>query len=271
MIDSALKYVSDRLPVLPLCWPDDGACGCGRNHKDKSIGKVPLLENGLTEAAVSETKVKEYWGRWPSANIGIAIPPGLFVLDVDISHNGFESLGLLQESIGELPQTWLITTGGGGQHYYYKTSKTIRNTTKLGGYEGLDIRGIGGYVVAPPSWHKSGERYEVSKWNGGITLAPESLIELCLSRPTVELTGDGQPIAEGSRNDTLTRDAGAMRRRGLSEGAIYAALQITSQERCQPPLDDEEIRIIAKSVTRYPPTPETFNKSHFFKKYKTYI
>lgn len=65
------------------------------------------------------------------------------------------------------------------------------------------------------------------------------------------------PIANGKRNDTLTSLAGTMRRRGMSEDSIYAALLVENQ-RCDPPLDDDEIRQIAASVGRYRPAPRNF-------------
>jgi putative DNA primase/helicase len=175
---------------------------------------------------------------------------------VDIAHRGLESLEALQTKYDILPPTWLVTTGTGGQHYWYKTNKPIRNTTRLGGFSGLDIRGEGGYVIAPPSMHKSGNRYETSLvWSGPITLAPDWLVKLCLTRQSIPSTPEEKntPIPEGQRNDALTRDAGAMRRRGLSEQAIAAALLIENRERCQPPLEEIEVLQIAKSVCRYAP------------------
>lgn len=261
ILEAALDYVSKGFPVIPLCWPNPngiGFCGCGRGHIDKSIGKVPLVEHGLKDATQTQAGVREYWTKWPKANIGIVIPPGYFVLDVDILHNGYESLEKLQEA-GELTKTWLITTGSGGQHYWYKTDKEVKNTTRLAGYEGLDIRGVGGYVVAPPSLHRCGLRYEVSPvWDGEITQAPEWLINLCTAKVQmpVSTTSNGS-VTEGSRNDTLTRDAGAMRRRGLSEQAIIAALLITNRDKCNPPLPDNEVEIIAKSIGRYAPEINT--------------
>jgi len=215
---------------------------------------VPLLTNGLTDATIEEARVTEYWTRWPQANIGVAIPPGYFVLDVDIEHNGYESLGKLQDSIGELPKTLQITTGTGGAHFWYKTRTEIRNTARLGGYEGLDIRGLGGYVCCPPSIHRNGLPYEKSPvWSGPITIASPALIELCARKVSPIVTNAEGSITEGARNDTLTRIAGAMRRRGTPAEAIYEALRITNEQQCQPPLDDIDVRTIANSINRYPP------------------
>jgi len=265
LIDRALSYAKSRFPVFPCCYPDkDGNCGCGRGHQEREVGKVPITRNGLNDATTHESKVKEYWSLYPQANIGIAIPPGYFVLDVDISHNGFESLEKLQNEVCELPKTLQITTGTGGAHFWYNTYREIRNTARLGGYEGLDIRGIGGYVIAPPSIHRNGLPYERSPvWSGPITLAPPELIDFCLKKPVAQssLGNDSGELFEGERNDSLARDAGAMRRRGFSEQAILQALLITNAERCQPPLDDNEVKTIAKSINRY--TPETNRKSGY--------
>jgi hypothetical protein len=74
------------------------------------------------------------------------------------------------------------------------------------------------------------------------------------AKPTREGAGPvSERIPEGSRNSTLASVAGSMRRRGLGEEAIFAALRIFNQERCTPPLDEAEIRKIAKSIARYEP------------------
>ncbi len=62
-----------------------------------------------------------------------------------------------------------------------------------------------------------------------------------------------EPIASGKRNATLTSLGGTLRKRGLSQLAIEAALRATNAERCNPPLDDNEIKTIAWSVSRYEP------------------
>ena len=64
---------------------------------------------------------------------------------------------------------------------------------------------------------------------------------------------DGK-IPISSRNATLTSIAGTMRRRGMSAQAIAAALQAENEERCEEPLDEDEIERIAISVSRYEPT-----------------
>lgn len=78
------------------------------------------------------------------------------MLDLD-GEDGGDSLRELELERGELPRTVSAATGA-GQHYYFKTELPIRNSAgKLA--PGLDIRGDGGYVVAPSSLHPSGRAY----------------------------------------------------------------------------------------------------------------
>jgi len=250
---AALKYIAQGYPVIPICWTNpDGTCACGCNHNNGNAGKAPVTPHGLKDATLTQIGVKAFWKQYPKANVAIVIPPGMFVLDIDINHNGFESLEKLQNKIGDLPDTLRITTGSGGCHLWYKTPTPLRNTTRLDGLEGLDIRGQGGYVVAPPSMHKTGNPYVVAD-NYPIPEAPQALIQLCLQKVPESVASDGEPITEGQRNQSLTSLAGTMRRRGMTETAIAAALMAVNKEQCKPPLTEQEINTIAKSVSRYKP------------------
>src|SRR3990172_5947170 len=147
MLNHALRYAAAGYPVIPLCWPEftiPVRCGCGKNHPENNIGKAPITAHGQTDATLTQQGVRDYWTKWPKANIGVVIPEGFFVLDVDAGHGGYDSLAILQERIGELPETLLIGTGAGGQHFWYRTTTPVRNTVKLGMLPGLDIRGVGG-------------------------------------------------------------------------------------------------------------------------------
>ena len=250
---AALDYIKKGFPIIPLCWPTlDGLCGCGQNHQNGNIGKVPLTAHGLKDATQTILGVNEYWKKWPEANIAIVIPPGCFVLDVDINHNGYENLEELQKKIGNLPETWRITTGSGGCHLWFKTPIPIRNTVRLAGLEGLDIRGQGGYVVAPPSVHRTGTKYMVAD-EIPIANAPQKLVQLCQQRIPTPVETEAIKITEGGRNHTLASLGGTMRRRGMTEEAITAALLETNVRQCDPPLPEDEVKNIAKSVSRYKP------------------
>lgn len=88
---------------------------------------------------------------------------------------------------------------------------------------------------------------------------PEKLLEYFLRRDgegeAEAADGPGEPIFEGRRDSTLTSMGGAMRRRGFGEESIAAALLVENEQRCEPPLDDDQVRKIARSLARYDPDP----------------
>lgn len=117
-------------------------------------GKRPLTYNGFWDATTDPRRIRDWWGRWPTANVGV--PTGgrsdLLVLDVDSRGGGFESLTVLERENGSLPKTARARTGGGGVHVFfrYPAGETVRSSAGTLG-PGLDVRGEGGYVVVPPS------------------------------------------------------------------------------------------------------------------------
>ena len=130
-------------------------------------GKRPLTKRGVHDATTDVLAIEQLFDRQPDANIGIATGAlnGLVVLDIDPDHGGEQSLRALLEQYGPLSPTLCVATGGGGRHLYFRhPGGTVRNSAgRLGA--GLDIRGDGGYVVAPPSIHESGHRY---RWISGV-------------------------------------------------------------------------------------------------------
>jgi hypothetical protein len=162
--DAALGYACRGWRVFPLHGIVNGACTCGRSECS-SPGKHPLVRRGLYEATFDVNLIDDWWRRWRSANIGIAtgVESGIAVIDVDLP-DAFSSLGPLSEA--ELPRTLTGLTGGGGLHLVYATQDTSLGNSagRLPGIDGelpgIDLRGNGGYVVAPPSTHRSGSRYE---------------------------------------------------------------------------------------------------------------
>ncbi len=123
---------------------------------------------------------------------------------------------------------------------------------------GLDIEGEGGAIVVAPSLHADGKRY---RWRNAAQIAdaPEWFLRLLRETQRPRANGSaaiGGAIPEGRRNDTLTSLAGTMRRRGMGAEEIEAALLVTNNKRCDPPLAEDEVRKIASSVCRYKPAGE---------------
>ena len=179
---------------------------------------------------------------------------GRLVLDADLRAGGVEALHELQREHGELPPTVEVQTGGGGEHRYYRRP----NVRSLGNSRGalpagIDVRCDGGQVVVPPSTHESGRRYEWSLDGhpDEVALAepPQWLLDLILAKSQDRRTYRKEgPIPRGRRNNTLTSLAGGMRRNGMGEAEIAAALHVTNTTRCTPPLPAKDVDGIAHSI-----------------------
>jgi len=247
--------------VVPLHTPVENGCSC-RRHGCTSSGKHPRTRNGSSDASLEEAQVLKWWEMWPTANVGLATGGGLVVLDVDPRHGGDDALADLEAAHGPLPATLAAKTGGGGEHYLFTTAETVRNDagSRLGA--GLDVRGQGGLIVVEPSLHPSGRRYAWQDDPAEQSPAPLPDWLAALLRDDGRRNGsaprvDG-PIPEGERHRALVSLAGSMRRRGMDEAAILAALRETNK-RCIDkrgelyPLPDREVSNIASGVARYAP------------------
>jgi hypothetical protein len=94
--------------------------------------KPPLTEHGLKDATTNPEQIREWWTEWPMANIAVALPPEIAVLDADPRHRGDKSLQELESEYGPLPTTLTAKTGGGGHHYYFATNGArVRNNNVL--------------------------------------------------------------------------------------------------------------------------------------------
>jgi hypothetical protein len=258
MLEAALAYARRGWPVIPLHNPTRRGCSCS-NAACESPGKHPRTRTGLKEGTTDPEQIRLWWRKWPEANIGVLTGPqsGICVLDVD-GDEGLQALTALTME-GGLPQTLRARTGrvnGDGQchgfHLYFRLPEGVSLRSSAGQLgKGLDLRAAGGYVVAPPSLHASGLRYEWCSPEVEIAGAPEFLRR---TRSISAVAKDaGVQIPRGQRNSSLTRLAGGMRRQGASRTTIESALLKENSERCDPPLPEEEVLQIAESACRYPP------------------
>jgi len=262
LLDAALAYARKGMGVFPIWWASNGRCACPKGAACGSPGKHPigdLVPQGVKNASVRDDVIAGWWARFPNANIGVRTGHGLVVIDIDPQHDGDASLAALEDTYGRLPATVESITGGGGRHILFKSAVAVGNSaSRLG--NGIDVRGDGGYIVAPPSVHVSGRRYEweASSHPDDAELAdlPSWVLALCQSKaagPKATSTPVPDAVIHGSRNDTLFRLACSLRARSLSRDAILPALLATNVERCVPPLDEAEVRGIADSACRYAP------------------
>ncbi len=263
-LDSALYYAQEKLwrvfplkprdkhPLFPAAHESGTACK----------GECGKLGHGLHDAVTDPDIIREWWGKYPAAGVGIATGKhsGFFALDVDHAHNGSETLTALLDLNGGLPETVLQQTGGGGRHFLFEYPPVeLRNSAgKLG--PGLDTRAEGGYICAAPTVHPSGNLYRwiVAPSQHIVTPAPDWMLQALISKaPAPGVVGqDGNVYPKGTRHAAMVSLAGTMRKRGMTEAAILAAILLEA-ERFEPPATESDIQALKATVKRvcnYEPT-----------------
>lgn len=228
----------------------------------KSRDKTPV---GSWKAYQTERPMSGQCANWDAADHNVGVVTGsisdIFVVDVD-GPQGEATLRTLQEQHGALPDTPMVRTGKGTHLYFrYPEGVEIRNLSGQSSdgapMPGIDVRGDGGYVVAPPSIHPNGRAYawQVSPWDREPADAPPWLLDLVVSKPREPLLPDNSnapdtaadsrhdaylqaalqgelaalaQAADGSRNDRLNRAAFALGQlipQGLNEGTARGRLE----------------------------------------------
>ena len=244
MYHAAIDYIKRGLAVFPL----------------EEKGKRPKTRNGFKDATTDAAQVKAWWQQWPNANIGIATGKrsgGIFVIDLDIDEDkgidGYHTLEDWQRENGKFPETWTAITGRGGYHLYFHSNSEIKN--RAGIIDGVDVRGDGGYVVAPPSIHSNGNRYEWEYDPEGFDLAEANnnvkyFLDTGINSPG-ERFSMPDIVNAGERNDMIFRFACMMQAKGASDEAVFAATMAENNTKCNPPMNEKEVRVIVNSVLKY--------------------
>lgn len=222
-------------------------------------GKVPKPRAWETTKPEQPTLVAGKWSqfgkRW---NLGVVCgPSGVAVLDVDRDNADAACLELL--GTGELPATPTVRTGSGRLQVYYADPGGLQKRAR----DGFELRVGPHQCIAPPSVHPdTGRPYEWlpgrAPWEVALAELPATLVAYFGASTNGKAAAGpvGDAIGAGGRNATLTSLAGTMRRRGMSESEILAALQVANAERCKPPLETAEVARIAASIaTKTPATP----------------
>lgn len=158
VLDAALGYAERNWPVIPLHNPERGSCSCN-NRECASSGKHPRTKRGLKDATTDADTIRGWWAQWPNANVGLLTGVVFDVLDIDGDEGG-QRLAELAEVAGlDTDVCWLdgpMSITGKGSHLLYSASGR-HNSAGL--VPKVDWRGVGGYIVAPPSVHYSGHVY----------------------------------------------------------------------------------------------------------------
>lgn len=236
-VSAALAHAGRGLAVFP----------CGDD-------KRPLTPQGYKNATCDPEKVRQWFGGKRQAVIGLATgmhgDKCLAVIDCDVK-GGTDGRDSLSEWLaGEaLPDTWTVITAGGGTHHYFwlPAGKALRNSTSKLALK-VDIRGIGGYVIAAGSETRDGRRWDLeASCLNDIADAPGWLVErlaadlgprATASEPRPSAAG---AVAEGGRNDYLARFGGKMVQAGLTLEQAKAMVAAENARACDPPLSAAEL------------------------------
>jgi hypothetical protein len=222
-------------------------------------GKTPATAHGVKDATSDPVRIESWWLRDPSYNLAIATGAvsGIFVVDVD-GLDAEAALRALEAEHGALPVTVEVVTGA-GRHIWLKhpADTTIANSaSKIA--PGIDVRGDGGYALAPPSVHPSGRRY---CWSVDCAKAVAEAPAWLLAKIAVPNGGDGTAtppsewlrlaesgVSEGTRNDAIARLTGHLLRRRVDPRVALELVRTWNSARCRPPLADTEVEQVVNSI-----------------------
>lgn len=255
---AALKLAESGLQVFPTHSVNNNTCTCGKPDCP-SPGKHPRTTHGFHEATCDPEQITTWWSRWPTANVAIRTgrESEVFVLDID-GADGESSLAAFVAQHGKLPTTPVAQTGR-GQHYYF-TLPTKSVLSRAGVAPGVDVRGDGGYVIAPPSIHARGCAYSwlVSPEEQPFAAAPAWLLDLVSSATGSDSCDNATPntattltvgatsfasaggVPEGRRRQELCRLVGAHLARGETTPDILP-LAFRWAATCTPTLPPTEV------------------------------
>ena len=265
LIDHALGYARRGWHVFPVWWVlYPGVCACRQGAECHRIGKHPMPHDGLNWARTDPHMLTKAWAKYPLANIGIATghKSGFVVLDVDTPKGGLDSIRAHFKKIKRgIHPTAGTNTGGGGLHILWK-HPGFAFQNKVGILPGVDVRGDGGYIIAPPSMHECGIRYRWHK-NGHplrvrLSSVPEWYYDLDKPKeheprgeapPDLDnITGRIGQILDGGRNVRLYKICARLMLDGHSFADAENAMRRINAECCKPPKPHDELTRILNSA-----------------------
>jgi hypothetical protein len=269
---AAIQYAVQGWCIVPLHSFFGGGCTCEKPGCG-SPAKHPLTPNGVHAATTDETTIRRWWAEAQGlANVGIATGQnsGLVVVDVDAKSGGIMTISRLENAHGKLPRTPTAETGGGGRHYYFRYPDGECISNRAGILPGIDVRGDGGYVVAPPSRHVSGNHYawavppetplaDLPAWllelivgksfvGADVLPLPACRATTLVVQPATDDLATHPGSSEGKRNATLCTLAGAHLARS-EDAKVITALALAWAERCSPPMPQGEVIRTIKSLS----------------------
>lgn len=249
ILQAAIEYANLGWSVIPL-----------RFEGGVEDRKKPLVISweAYQKKPATGAQIAAWWQQWPRANVGLVTGAVSGFVAIDLDGAG---AGALLEAAGvDLGATAMVQTARGRHYLYRHPGGKVGNRARLlddGNGSGVDIRGDGGYIVAPPSVHGTGAIYTWERPPQDLALLPERLQGLLTQRAQRDelrtpdwFTEAWQGAPEGQRNETAARLAGYWLHvtQGNQE-ATYRAMEHWAG-RCLPPMDLQEVRSTIRSVAR---------------------
>ncbi|MCX7670637.1 MAG: bifunctional DNA primase/polymerase [Anaerolineae bacterium] len=240
-------YLALGYPVLPL----------------RPGEKVPATAHGLRDASRDADQVRAWWAQWPRANIAVRCD-SICVIDFDPGAGDWPG-SEKRQSIRDLTPP-LARTPRGGWHVFFRRPASVGWRPSAGKVApSVDVRtGAGSYIVVAPS-QVAGRPYvwvRPLRCAEELPLPPRWLADLldALARPAWTPQPDdplaGGAIPEGQRNVELFRLGCRLRRGGLTQPEIEAALLTVNATRCRPPLPKNEVQRISRSAAMFTPSTD---------------
>lgn len=251
--EEALRYAADGIPVFP----------CRVN------GKEPACLHGHKDATTDERQINEWW---TSADYNIGLCPedaGWAVVDLDFHHGGLEAWdNLVREHV--TPRTSTVGTPGGGRHVYFVGSLPA-SVSKIG--TGIDTRGIGSYVLVPPSvidgkeyqWADDCPTAPLPAWiskkleQSAQTISIAAVDDLDLPENITrarkrlhDLVAQGDVAIEGKGGDHRTYQVAAeIRELGISPETTLDLMFDIWNPHCLPRWERDELGVKIENASRY--------------------
>ncbi len=235
-IDAARAYYLEGWSVIPL----------------RYASKVPNLprDHGLLGRRATPEELRGF--SWEGVGVVTGSLSGIVVLDID----GERGMRSMNEGGYDVPITVTAKTPNGWHHYFQYTDKIDRSY--IGSIaEGVDIKSNGGYVVAPPSVHPSGEVYrwadELGPKEVPIASPPSWMVERASTegKYSVPFNVGGEVWGQGQRNTKMVSLCGTLFARGFVLPVVASVAHEVNKRHCSPPMQDAEVEGIVNSVGRY--------------------
>ena len=198
MIPEMQDYIDAKLSIMELNRVFDGKCECG-DENCKALHKHPKMSNWHKIKPDHAKNSMDFWESYPDfapMSAGWVLEPKHIVIDVDKRNGGLESLKQLETDLGYSlfdKCNTIVETGGGGYHFVFIKPEDVKVTKVIKGYQGIDIKTHGGFVVIAGSMHQSGNKYEWHSFDKSdlenIADIPKDLLDKCESK-AIEITID---------------------------------------------------------------------------------